>query len=467
MTVGCAKEVRVENPSGKEADGKAQLEFRLGMPDFMSRTRAATTYLSEGVENYVYELMVLVMTEDGTGGWEFAYAVDAEDASPDSAVPQIYNASLEVSDEPVKLIVMANVSERYGFMDNLPPEGTPEADVRKHFVAEIPTGFRNGADWMPMSGEAIVPVLKDIYNDPIHISLLRSVAKIHITKNLDPGSTPFTITGVQVHNFSTAVQVLPNAEAMNAEAEIIAPSLPASLSAYAGTPDELIVNDEPTGLEFYYPLYIAESEDKTTTEAACVIIYGYWNNSTMTFYRIDFNPGEDPRLPSRTGEIIRNRQYNLNIRKVFGMGYDMVDTALENPANSSVIDAEWFDSFDHLWFSLDTPGGREDVAVMLNPEITVGPNIMDQSLEYDIHSTREFTWWLEGSNDPTNQVQQNNEYVMAQMLPLPAGTTLYDKRIFITAMQTNDTGAPRSGKIYFSFLDGAVGGSVTWIQQSN
>ncbi|GHT02289.1 hypothetical protein AGMMS49525_05540 [Bacteroidia bacterium] len=203
----------------------------------------------------------------------------------------------------------------------------------------------------PMWGEsAPVEIIKT--NKPtINIDLLRMVARIDVKLDTTVAglTSMFKIGAVYLYNSNTAGLIVPTSANVtingSGKPAVTQASIPAGLNSPRGsvTAIEYLATTPGDSVAIQGAIYTFETAASAAPDSAtCVVIGGYYNGnySKMTYYRVNFYDTDGTTLL----DILRNRQYNLTIKRINSAGYDTPQEAFDAKAiNGITTIVEWED----------------------------------------------------------------------------------------------------------------------------
>ncbi len=218
---------------------------------------------------------------------------------------------------------------------------------KSNLLAQLKVSLNEGELWnvdettfkaLPMWGESVPAVITketgSIHgiegDDDSPIELLRMVARINVkVTDIALVLNKFKLDSVYLFNSNAAGLIVPDTANVgrnaNGEVCVTAPSIPPGLEMKRGK-DAYVVYPASNDLLMENTIYTFESDAVAHTaqdKATCVVIGGRFNGSvTITYYRVDFVNSSDNYFP-----LLRNYQYNINIKDVTGAGYDTVEEA--------------------------------------------------------------------------------------------------------------------------------------------
>ncbi len=201
-----------------------------------------------------------------------------------------------------------------------------------------------------MWGDAGKVTVKEGQQIPGPVQLLRMLARVDVqlSKNVDN----FQIRSVDVYNYNTKGTIVPKPEHLTSvdnSIRVTAPNIPASSQVVRGP---VVYGPEAiTDNACVSEIYILEAANldgnavKSRTNRTCLVIGGVWNNEgdfsgSPTYYRVDFSTGTG--ASQEFLDVLRNRQYIINITGVSSDGYDDSETAFDSdPSNITVDILSW------------------------------------------------------------------------------------------------------------------------------
>ncbi len=187
--VSCSDETDIPVPG----DGQS-VHIRVRTPNpIQVGTKAVSS------ESAVNRIALMVFKQNGGGG-DFLYQYTAEGKNLDQVddYEADFKAMVRMSDEPVKLLVIANYPD--GFFNGIDLLAT-ENDVRDALVS-ADLGFSQG---LPMTGAKELDALTE-NTGIIRVPMLRSISKVTIAKSLRVGTPAFTITSVTTERANNRYQ---------------------------------------------------------------------------------------------------------------------------------------------------------------------------------------------------------------------------------------------------------------------
>jgi hypothetical protein len=332
--------------SGDTADGRTLVKFKIKTPEMQEVSTRAVGYTAANFENDIYNLLVIVMEQNDSDEWVYAYSAEAVNnyLTTPAESTATFDVGLKASNDPIKLFAIVNYQKFGGSYDHfmvnsLLQPGDSESTVRSHYVKQYNTytNLNIGGDAtqaITMTGEKILDSFSPVSSGVIEIPVIRSVAMIEINKNLLSGSKQFELTTVYIATpgASNHVQVIPNSTALDTQNSniVIAPSIPNYSNGGKVFIRPTVTDDGSGNLTFSAPMFLPEYSGTTVAAEmtnACHIVIGGWLQDypsyagapapapVETFYRIDLHSEN-----GMVGQMLRNHKYIFNIRAVMDKG---------------------------------------------------------------------------------------------------------------------------------------------------
>lgn len=309
-----------------------------------------TRALGDGDENEVKQIAVLLFT-DG----KYVYQPIYSNSISSSTDGKIKNFTIRVPEGIYDMVILANSNASLNSIKNDIQVGDAKADVLKQLV------LTNEGKWNAKPGSdnyKAIPMWGEMQNitvasgmPKVEATLLRMLAKIDV--NLSSGAKGnLNLTSVQLYNYNSKGQIVPNAEAWdNANNIVTAPSVAGTLTkgplVYK---DEEITKDTATtnlgrGVSCTNEIYAFEALKGTETLAnnTCIVIGGkYKDDANETFYRIDF--ANTTEGVTKYLALLRNNHYKISVQSVSGPGLATADLAFNSrPVNIKANIIQWSD----------------------------------------------------------------------------------------------------------------------------
>jgi hypothetical protein len=248
-------------------------------------------------------------------------------------------------------------------VDDLVPATVSTAGLSRKVVLDgIAQQLGNPADtwteefqYIPMWGYGEIEIDLDTPTPATNLSLTRAVVRVDISVSTD-AQAHFSMTKAFLYNYSRAGSIAPAVDettgydgtqwngSMATQPHLPDVGLLANNSALVVTTAPLEYDIPNTKkFEFKHEIYTFEAAEgaEGTIGNTCLVIGGKYKGTTgdvvTTYYRVDFVDGEDKYLA-----LLRNHNYNVQIKEVNGHGYPSADDAYANkPANIVVTIIPW------------------------------------------------------------------------------------------------------------------------------
>jgi hypothetical protein len=369
LVLSLATCIRDLGNGGAPVDDTALVTLSLTMP-----SSPATRAMTEGQENTVDEVDVLLFSTTGDKLYYRAHAYSIKDAG---ANKREFTVRLPVG--TYNAVIIANAR---GKLAGIPPAtlhgttpdaatGATRAAILDNLVVE---NIIDGK--IPMWGYTNPLVIDETNPSPVaSLDLTRAVARVDV--RLLDAVTNFTLESVYLYNRYSAGTVTPDAsnapgnldgydasqwKQVDSEKKAIAPNIPAvavkteeplPYNVATGTgPVPYTVPDEQKRA-FTRAIYTFEApagdpvDDDGWEDNTCLVIGGKYTNdegqTATNYYRVEFRSGTEPDytyLP-----LLRNHLYDVVIQNVSAHGYPTPGDAYANkPANITATITEWNDS---------------------------------------------------------------------------------------------------------------------------
>lgn len=179
------------------------------------------------------------------------------------------------------------------------------------------------------------------------LSMLRSLARADVLINNGAGLTNFVMKEVYLGNSMKSVRLIPLSTNVDPSLSLVKDATVSGTLTNVYAP---IKYDTPSASgenkAFRSTIFIPEHVKGTSTTPArnaCLIIAGYYNNSsTLSYYRIDFtktnrNAAGDV-INSEYLPVLRNHKYEVNITGVKGVGATSVTEAMAGTGVNVAVD---------------------------------------------------------------------------------------------------------------------------------
>lgn len=317
LTVSCNRD-EVDNPD----TGKVRIKFFAG----------ATPSKQATPETEVTQAQAFVFIYNGS---EYLYDYRV----PSTAITDIgnnattFNLLVATETRPAKLYIVANAND--AITANEPQAGDTESAVRQRIVENFTASGMSSN--FPMWGEYEFPtgISASLNNTIVNLNVLRAIARIDITA--DQVGSVFSMVSIQAFRANNLMQVAP--DSYSGSLLVTQPSIPASATQTANT-TPISASDNLSVAQLYLPEAAAPAAENILLQACCVVVGGRYNgSSTVTYYRIDFQPDIEG-YP--TGQILRNHHYTFNVTDVTQPGFPSPEAAANNnPIGMAVLVNDW------------------------------------------------------------------------------------------------------------------------------
>lgn len=335
MLCSCVKE-SVGTP--RPEDAKVILNIRT--PKSVAPQRRARS-VQTPEETAVREVHVLVFRDaQGTGEYTFAYRVRGSRLSQQSNGASQFEAILQTTDVPIRLVILANCGEL--FQTFSPGVGQSEESVRSELVMEFPG--EGLSDFLPMYGEISLPGIDAGQTNVIGVTVLRAVARVDVVTRLETGSPAFELRDVRIYRANDRLRLIPDDVADFDAPKVTAPTVPASAEPLIRPLTKTA--QEPTdsigGLYLPESLSVSDSQLRRTA-ATTVVVGGVFEGDTeVTYYRVDFNSGV---AGHPFGQVLRNYLYTFTVKRVTASGWPTAEEAATNLSASMTVEVQPWDDF--------------------------------------------------------------------------------------------------------------------------
>lgn len=436
-TVSCMKDIQLPTPNGPQEAGKARVRFEIKTP---STSLPGTRTIDE---NTIEDIKIIVLKTDAENGFVYDYEVDVTSYENVDG-KTTFTANLNVSDEPVKLMLMINKPDITPVLDGLNEEA-----VRDALVCGYAHIFPIMMDMSTtMTGEVLLPKIDLTENAPIDVLLLRTMARVDVQLNLGDDSRPFEITKIKVYQMVSGSPIFPDPVAYDdpdSPSKVTAPSLIYN-SIEVIQEFETFIPSVVSGL--VGTAYVFENKGGITVEeqlaSTCMVIEGKYNNSeNITYYRIDFNSGKDGHP---FGQVLRNHRYMFNITKVTAPGFPSLIEALQNISRTMVMEVQaWEENGSEVYILPD--GGYLG---LFDKSVTV-PYNTGGIAAFTMRSNLLFQWQLDPGTTPIDNTTpgpiSNDFYTVTMTSELSGGYTDYTFTVEARSDNVGDTADERPSQV--------------------
>lgn len=350
-TVSCTDETFVGEGSSKHPEDRMAVRLTISTPAAQKPETRSTEQ-----EEQIEEICILVLSRQSADAkYQFLYSVEGININRPNSNTTTFTAMLKSSNDPVKLILIANASQTIA--EKYPEAGDTETRLKEKLVYELDNG--NGSPkqitgYLPMYGEYSLPKLDAAQvNADIQIRMLRSVARADVYNNDATGH--FRLQSIQVFRPYDKMQLIPDNTTVNSEGgpKVDAPSLPDQSVFYPvgfPMPQQNIAGGDTSIEQIYLPEAPAPATEKQISDATCLVAGGIYDDGVhpakTVYYRIDFKPSGHP-----LGQILRNHRYIFLIQKVSAAGWSTPEEAAVNASSGIVATVEpWDENTTDMYF---------------------------------------------------------------------------------------------------------------------
>lgn len=438
-TVSCSDETFVDEGGSKHAEDRMAVRLTISTPAAQKPETRSTEQ-----EEQIEEICILVLSRQSADAeYQFLYSVEGININRPNSNTTTFTAMLKSSNDPVKLILIANASQTIA--EKYPEAGNTETRLKEKLVYELDNG--NGSPkqitgYLPMYGEYSLPKLDaGQVNANIQIRMLRSVARADVYNNDATGH--FRLQNIQVFRPYNKLQLIPTHTTVNSEGgpKVDAPSLPDQSVFYpVGFPmPQLNISGDDTSIErIYLPEAPAPETDKQISDATCLIAGGIYDDgiypARTVYYRIDFKPSGHP-----FGQILRNHRYMFVIQKVSTAGWETPEEAAVNAPSGIVATVEpWDENTTDMYFD-----GEHHYSVS-SRHVKLQYRLGSQEVVYiDTDLTGDLLQWVDAEGNPLDGGELSTSLSSDRFeVSLIEGTDAYNKiqkQLLFRAKQANNT----------------------------
>ncbi|PXV58389.1 uncharacterized protein (TIGR02145 family) [Dysgonomonas alginatilytica] len=352
-----------DNIPNKENGNTHESDFRFGV--ITTDATPPKVQLRSGqtaLESIISQIQILVFENDA-----YQYRVAGSKISNGSNNNASFEARLLSSDQPTTIYIIANANAE--LEANEPQVGETMANVKAGLTKAISTNV-TGTN-LTMWGSYLFPtgISSTTENNINNIRMLRSVARVDVIASTIPN---FQMVSIQAFRVSDNMQIIPDNPTNTPS--VTDPSIPiGTVQSINTTP----INTPPTlsVAQLYLPEVTTPASGDLVNDATCIVIGGYYaGSSTITYYRLDFNPNIEGHP---FGQILRNHRYEFNITYVFRSGYPTAQEAANNISSSMEARVVlWSDYIKHMVFDINNYLGVSESYVTLEGEANSSYDIL-------------------------------------------------------------------------------------------
>lgn len=438
-TVSCTDETFVGEGSSKHTEDRMAVRLTISTPAAQKPETRSTKQ-----EEQIEEICILVLSRQSADAeYQFLYSVEGININRPNSNTTTFTAMLKSSNDPVKLILIANASQTIA--EKYPEAGDTETRLKEKLVYELDNG--NGSPklitgYLPMYGEYSLPKLDaGQVNADIQIRMLRSVARADVYNNDATGH--FRLQSIQVFRPYDKLQLIPAHTTVNSEGgpKVDAPSLPDQSVFYPvgfPMPQQNITGGDTSIEQIYLPEAPAPTTEKQISDATCLVAGGIYDDGVhpakTVYYRIDFKPSGHP-----FGQILRNHRYMFVIQKVSTTGWETPEEAAVNVPSGIVATVEpWDENTTDMYFDGEHHYGVSSRHVKLQYRLG------SQEVVYiDTDLTGDLLQWVDAEGNPLDGGELSTSLSSNRFeVSLIEGTDTYNKiqkQLLFRAKQANTT----------------------------
>lgn len=325
-------------------------------------------------ESTINQIQILVFEND-----IFQYRVAGTGIVNSGNNSATFKARLLSSNQPTTIYIIANADAIVEA--NAPIVGESVTSIKAKLIKNISTNILNGDLTMWASYTFPTGLSATTENNISNIMMLRSVARIDVIAS---AVSNFELVSIQAFRVSNNTQVIPNNPASTPS--VTDPSVPSGTEQNINT-TPIFTTTESSVAQMYLPEVAAPSSADQVSKATCIVIGGrYAGSSSVTYYRLDFNPSI---AGHPFGQILRNHKYEFNISYVLREGYATAQEAANNISSS--MEARivlWSDYIKYMVFDINNYLGVSNSYIRLEGtansslDILVQTDIPDYTLSW-------------------------------------------------------------------------------------
>ncbi len=440
----CSDDQPDHNTPGMGGDATIKLQMYTPSTSIPTATRSSDTD-----ENKITKVKVLVLEKSGSN-FIFDYMEDGteiEQSQSDNKYTT-FTADLWSSDDPVKLILIANYNDVFGNITLT--KGMSEASLKSLLVDTFDPDM---SGYLPLYGEKELPNLdKDVPNT-ITITMLRAIARVDVNNLTTKAeyadyTQPFELRSVHVYRANDKLQFVPDEGSylLPPSMTVKSPTIPAGAAFRT-----VFSREEAVAVDAITKIYVPESETVTGSAqldgAICLVVGGiYGDDDKETYYRIDFNSGI---AGHPFGQVLRNYKYIFNIIQVNDRGEETPGEASEKEeATITAIVQIWDEVTSEMYFGCNCDNNY----LGISSRHIILPYMENSEETIYLKSTVDFTIQaLDAGGNPTGTTintageNLNNGFYTLQLVK-NSGDAEDTYRIVMTTNADNLTDANYSGR---------------------
>lgn len=362
LLCGCSEDITNKN-NGNPTD--TYLQFSVTTTDATPPKNILKSGQTDS-ESTINQVQILVFEND-----LYQYRVTGTGITNSGTYSATFKARLLSSDQPTTIYIIANSDTELNA--NEPQVGDNISTVKNRLTKSISTNPISGnlSMWGSYSFPSGLSAIDD--NTITNVRMLRAVARVDVIANAV--SSNFQLVSIQAFRVANNMQIIPDNPTTTPS--VTEPSIPAN-TFYNINTTAIATLPESSVAQLYLPESTTPASGDQVNDATCIIIGGYYGgSSTITYYRLDLNPGTSSHP---LGQILRNHRYEFNITSVLSEGYSTPQDAANNISSS--MEARivlWSDYVKHMVFDLYNYLGVSESYITLAGEANSSYNILVQS----------------------------------------------------------------------------------------
>lgn len=362
LLCGCSEDITNKN-NGNSTD--IYLQFSVITTDATPPKNILKSGQTDS-ESTINQVQILVFEND-----LYQYRVTGTGITNSGAYSATFKARLLSSDQPTTIYIIANSDTELNA--NEPQVGDNISTVKNRLTKSISTNPISGnlSMWGSYSFPSGLSAIDD--NTITNVRMLRAVARVDVIANAV--SSNFQLVSIQAFRVANNMQIIPDNPTTTPS--VTEPSVPVGTSYNINT-SAITTLPASSVAQLYLPESPPPTSGDPVNDATCIIVGGYYSgSSTITYYRLDLNPGTSGHP---LGQILRNHRYEFNITSVLSEGYSTPQDAANNISSS--MEARivlWSDYVKHMVFDLYNYLGVSESYITLAGEANSSYNILVQS----------------------------------------------------------------------------------------
>lgn len=362
LLCGCSEDITNKN-NGNSTD--IYLQFSVITTDATPPKNILKSGQTDS-ESTINQVQILVFEND-----LYQYRVTGTGIANSGTYSATFKARLLSSDQPTTIYIIANSDTELNA--NEPQVGDNISTVKNRLIKSISTNPISGnlSMWGSYSFPSGLSAIDD--NTITNVRMLRAVARVDVIANAV--SSNFQLVSIQAFRVANNMQIIPDNPTTTPS--VTEPSVPVGTSYNINT-SAIATLPASSVAQLYLPESPPPTSGDPVNDATCIIVGGYYSgSSTITYYRLDLNPGTSGHP---LGQILRNHRYEFNITSVLSEGYSTPQDAANNISSS--MEARivlWSDYVKHMVFDLYNYLGVSESYITLAGEANSSYNILVQS----------------------------------------------------------------------------------------